>query len=341
MYVKVENSFSDCFDCHSGVPQGGVLSPLLFLAYSYDLPQILKTHYDVRIQMYADDIKIYGSYTEQNKNEVHAALCESLRRMIDWANFHEIPLNLDKTTVFHIGKISAGKYMINGTVLPETSQVKDLGLLLDAKMNFSSHIDHVVKKAFSVLFIILRNVRCNDKDILIRLYKSYVLPHLEYCSQVWSPYTKKLQRKIEKVQQTFTRILYHKINLNYNPSTSHYLPSYGVRLKSLKLESLIYRRVLHDVLFCFRVVRSDLKLRASKYWSFKPTHGRVGGFALNCKGFRAINNRMVLNSLFQRGARWLNMLPLDVLNSPNFFRFRNRNNLERCSLFDMLRLQDY
>lgn len=66
-YVKVGNNCSECLNYYSVVPKGGVLSPLLFLAYYFDLPHILKTHPQVLTQMYADDVSNYGSYTEQNK----------------------------------------------------------------------------------------------------------------------------------------------------------------------------------------------------------------------------------------------------------------------------------
>ncbi|EYC13274.1 hypothetical protein Y032_0044g1073 [Ancylostoma ceylanicum] len=177
MYVKVGYDYSDRFSCHSGVPQGGVLSPLLFIVYCYDLPDGLKTHPNVKIQIYADDIKIYGNYNEQSKDEVHSAVSESLRRMVDWANNHEIPINLNKSTVFHIGKSFSGEYSVNGTILIKSNLVKDLGVLFDSRMQFTNHIDHITKKALSTMFTILRNVHTNDQHVLLRLYKSTSHPN--------------------------------------------------------------------------------------------------------------------------------------------------------------------
>ncbi|EYC38446.1 hypothetical protein Y032_0715g1767 [Ancylostoma ceylanicum] len=102
MYVKVENSFSRRYPCPSGVPQGGVLSPLLFLAYCHDLPSVLKTHTAVSVQMYADDIKIYGSYNEDDRMVIHEALSHSLSKLMEWSNVWELPVNLAKTKVLHI-----------------------------------------------------------------------------------------------------------------------------------------------------------------------------------------------------------------------------------------------
>ncbi|VDO82449.1 unnamed protein product [Haemonchus placei] len=72
MCVRVGNSFSQRFHCSSGVPQGGVLSPLLFVAYTYDLLSYLYTHPSIRIKMYADDIGIYGVYNNDNHGQIIA-----------------------------------------------------------------------------------------------------------------------------------------------------------------------------------------------------------------------------------------------------------------------------
>ncbi|EYC28564.1 hypothetical protein Y032_0007g3290 [Ancylostoma ceylanicum] len=335
MYVKVGYDYSDRFSCHSGVPQGGVLSPLLFIVYCYDLPDGLKTHPNVKIQIYSDDINIYGNYNEQSKDEVHSAVSESLRRMVDWANSHGIPINLNKSTVFHIGKSFSGEYSVNGTILIKSNLAKDLGVLFDSRMQFTNLIDHITKKALSTLFTILRNVHTNDQHVLLRLYKSYVLPHLEYCSQIWNPHTKKLQRKVERVQQIFTRILFYRTATNLLPS----LPSYKIGLKHLSLQSLLYRRVFNYLSFCFRILRLHTKLRASKYWGFRISRARTGGLGLYCKGISTVSNNIIFNTFFRRGARWMNMLRLNIVNSANLATFKKK--LRKLDLLRLLKMEDY
>ncbi|KAK6060919.1 hypothetical protein COOONC_01416 [Cooperia oncophora] len=79
---KVENSYSSLCDCLSGVPQGGVLSPLLFLAYTHDLPSLLRTHSSVRVQPYAEDIKVCGFYKEEDRVVIQEAMSRSISNMM-------------------------------------------------------------------------------------------------------------------------------------------------------------------------------------------------------------------------------------------------------------------
>lgn len=67
--------------------------------------------------MFADDININGGYNGENQAQVHMALSESLRRMVDWATYYEIPSNLEKSVIFQIGKHSSGECAIDGTVI--------------------------------------------------------------------------------------------------------------------------------------------------------------------------------------------------------------------------------
>ncbi|KAK6048923.1 reverse transcriptase [Cooperia oncophora] len=103
MTVKVRHSFSDRHHCQSGVPQGSVLSPLLFLVYTLDLPAYITTSPEVKVQMYADDIKIYAAYDTTNKSEVQAAFRLSLAKMSEWAASWGLTINLNKCSLLHLG----------------------------------------------------------------------------------------------------------------------------------------------------------------------------------------------------------------------------------------------
>ncbi|KAK6755577.1 hypothetical protein RB195_014133 [Necator americanus] len=195
MTVKAGHGYSAKFPCTSGVLQGGVLIPLLFLIYTVDLPSVLRTSPLVKVQMYADDIKIYGIHDDENYHEVR--------------------------------KGDVAEYSMNGVTLNTCKSVRDLGIFVDDNLNFSEHIDHVVRKAYSSLFRLFRIAHTINPTILTRLYKSFVLPHLEYGSHIWSPSKKKHIAKLEKVQDTSTRMLFRRMSANLT------VTSYSDRLKKL------------------------------------------------------------------------------------------------------------
>nr|CDJ87410.1 RNA-directed DNA polymerase (reverse transcriptase) domain containing protein [Haemonchus contortus] len=144
--VRVCTKYSSEFICTSGVPQGGVLSPLLFLIYTIELPQILKTCSDVHVQVYADDIKLYASYECSNREAIQKALELSDEKMIVWASDWDIPLNLSKCLVMHFGNSAGTDYIVNGIRLPTCDSTVDLGIIFGTTLKFSDQIDEAVKK---------------------------------------------------------------------------------------------------------------------------------------------------------------------------------------------------
>lgn len=337
MYVKVGNTFSESYPCLSGVPQGGVLSPLLFMIYTMDLPACLTTHDRVKVRMYADDIKVYGVYNEHTQFLVRQALAQSIMNMMDWAKSWDIPVNLDKTVVLHFGTPTDFVYHYDGFTLKTVKEVRDLGVLINHELNSKSHVDQMIRKAFAITYNIFRNIESTEPSIYLKLYKAYVIPLLEYASPIWSPHRKKLQVKIEKVQRTFTRIMMYRCNPDPNYPRS--LPSYSDRLELFNLKSLLYRRVFNDIVFCFKLLRGDLKLKPSKYWRFRPCRGRNSAVSLENPAISRICYAKVFNSLFFRGARWLQQLPADLLQEEKLSCFKAK--LRRLNLLQILNIPDF
>ena len=91
--------------------------------------------------------------------------------------------------------------------LENVNHIKDLGVIIDNRLNFNEHINDKIKKANSMLGIIKRNFKYMDKFTFLTLYKSLVRSHLEYAGSIWSPYKKGLIESIEKVQRSATKIV--------------------------------------------------------------------------------------------------------------------------------------
>ena len=220
-------------------------------------------------------------------------------------------------------------YEIDGVTLNNCTLVKDLGVLIDSSLSFSIHIDAAVKKAYSALFMIFRNIHTTNETVL-KLYKAYVLPHLAYCSQIWSPIRKKDIMRIEKVQQTFSRLLFWRC---YRDLSLRAMPGYDERIRILALKTLKFRRIVSDLVFCHSILRRHVNLRANKYWVFAPTSTRIGRFNLHySKVIR--HSSGLFNFIFHRCARWIQRLPLDVLSLQNSVTFKKR--IQELDLVEMV-----
>lgn len=125
--------------------------------------------------MYAGDIKIYGVYNCSNKAQVCQALSQSVSIMMEWADALQIPVNISKISVLHIGAPDNVENSLNDCVLSSVSGVRDLRVFIDHILNFGNHIDTIVRKAFSTAFLIFRNIKNTQSSILISLYKTYAV----------------------------------------------------------------------------------------------------------------------------------------------------------------------
>ena len=134
-------------------------------------------------------------------------------------------------------------YMMEENMIANTMEEKDLGIIIDNKLNFQNHINKQVNKANQKLGLINRSFKYMDNDMFLQLFKSLVRSHLEYGSTVWSVANKKEAIIIENVQRRATRLIKEIQHL-----------SYGNRLKHLGLPTLQYRRIRADVVETFKII---------------------------------------------------------------------------------------
>ena len=179
MRVGVGDSFSELIRIISGVPQGSVLGPILFLLFINDLPDHIKSI----ILLFADDLKLIANAV--NKGIIDRDL-KSLER---WEDMWCLRFNLDKCKVLHISanENPSNKYYLDSTELVPTESEKDLGFNMDVKFDFGEHIKASLAKANKMIAWVSRNVICKDKVVMSVIYRCLVRPHLEYCVQCWCP----------------------------------------------------------------------------------------------------------------------------------------------------------
>lgn len=259
--VVINGACSELTPVTSGVPQGSVLGPVLFLIYVSDVSHLLTNF----CKLFADDTKLFSRVFDEEQST--SSLQEDVTRLTSWTELMLMKYNLDKCHILHLGKKNPqAKYVIptthnlkekgqsvSYTVFPydmkAVTEEKDLGVIIDDQLSFKSHIETKVKIANKMLGIVRRTFKYMDSDIFLRLYKSIVRPHLEYASVVWSPTTKQYQDKIESIQRRATRSV---------PSIAHL--SYSERLKSLKLPTLHYRRLRSCMIFLYKYTHGLVKI---------------------------------------------------------------------------------
>ena len=184
-HVRINGNLSDPVKVTSGVPQGSVLGPILFLIYINDLPEVISTI----MKLFADDAKIYKSISTIQHIEL---LQLSVDEAVAWAGTWEMFFNLKKCKHLHIGtRLEPASYQMKSgqesTKIEKVASEKGLGVIVDQALNFSEHINSKVNKANRNLGMIFRTFTYMDKEIFLNLYKSVVRPHLEYAVTVCSP----------------------------------------------------------------------------------------------------------------------------------------------------------
>ena len=248
--VRVGSATSEWTAVTSGIPQGSVLGPILFVIYINDLPEALKN--DSKAVMYADDTKVYRRTDTPNGQ---LKLQEDLDALYHWSETWQLRFHPDKCKVLSLGnrppedkpKLHLYVREDNGSLkespLEETVSEKDIGVIIDNKLSFREQIDTKATKANTIMGIIRRTFTHMDKNTFMQLYRSMVRPHLEVSNSVWIPHQKQDIETLEQVQKRATR---------YIPGFKE-LP-YDQRLRLLGLPTLTYRRVRGDMIEAYKII---------------------------------------------------------------------------------------
>ena len=252
--VKINDSMSRWTPVVSGIPQGTVLGPLLFIIYINDIVSFCQS--GSHLFLYADDAKIFR-YIE-NEND-YFKLQADIHDIVRWINKALLKLNINKCKIVSFGRnVSDYEYEIDNIKLERLKSIKDLGVMFDEKLKFDLHIKEKSAKANSILGVIKRNFQNFTQSAGILLYKSMVRSHLEYAVQVWSPYRKGDIDTLEKVQMRATKLICKNKNLSYEE-----------RLRLLNLPTLKFRRHRGDMIELYKIVHGMYDVSTTVNLSFR------------------------------------------------------------------------
>ena len=186
----------------SGVPQGTVLGPLMFLIYINDIHKQLSS----KIRLFADDALVYkeiGSVADAK------ALQADINILTEWASTWQMLFNAKKCYVMriHRGRSSClYNYTMCNTPLEDMEHHPYLGVEISNNLSWTHHITNVKIKANKCLNMVRQNfTHGTTPEVRETIYKSFMRPHLEYASSVWDPYTKKDINCLEAVQNRGAR----------------------------------------------------------------------------------------------------------------------------------------
>ncbi|EYB81592.1 hypothetical protein Y032_0378g284 [Ancylostoma ceylanicum] len=248
--VCINDTLSSIRRISSGVPQGGVLSPILFNIYIYtcELPDIIAEE-GVGCIAYADDLKIYNPIVIPSDN---MCLQKAIDAVATWASEWKLPLSKQKTKVLHIGRNNPKlKYNLCSESVSETSEIVDLGYIIDENLSFDKYCKEITAKATRQIYCLFKALRTKNVAIMIKAYKTYVRPIMEYGTTIFNPHKKSLINMIEKVQNNFTR--------------------------KLMIRTPLYkRRRRNDLLMMYKILHSLCGLKSSDFYVMRSLITRGG-----------------------------------------------------------------
>jgi hypothetical protein len=307
MRVSVRGSESPWVNVTSGVPQGSVIGPLLFLLYVNDIPESL----ECLSKMFADDTKVFTVVKCEADNE---RLQRDLNTLDNWSEDWLLGFNVSKCKRMHLGRRNPGyKYTMNDAELQETEEEKDLGVWIVNSLKPEKQVASAVNKAMVVLRAIGRTFENFDIETFHITYRTYVRPHLEYCVQAWSPYYRKDIISLENVQRRATKMVSGFRNLSYEQ-----------RLQRLKIMTLEERRVHGDLIETYKIVTKKENIDPNQFFHH-PTSAphTLRGHAYKLTKARALSlSRRRFFS--QRVVDMWNNLPANIVEAKTVHAFKDK-----------------
>ena len=240
--VILESETSNKIPVTSGVPQGTVMGPILFLIYINDLCEYMQYS---KLRLFADDSIIYKQIkTPDDAIKLQSDLDAAGRWEQDWLmHFHP-----DKCTVLSVTqkkKPVQHTYKLHNHPLEKVNSTKYLGVTIQSDLKWDKHINSMTAKANQSLAFLKRNLKLTSSKIKEHAYKALVRPKLEYCTTIWDPHTKNQNIQIEKVQRRAARFVSNRY---------HNTSSVTEMMKDLNWVPLEVRRLRFRLLFFYKVV---------------------------------------------------------------------------------------
>ena len=240
MNAICEGEHSKSVHVESGVPQGTVLGPLMFLCHINDLPDCVTS----KVRLFADDCLLYRSI---NSIQDHMALQNDLLELEKWASTWGMRFNAKKCYILSVRNSSSHFYQLDNTILQQVSSNPYLGITISEDLQWSTHINNICKKANSTLGFLRRNLKNCPHECRKLAYTTLVRPILEYGSSVWDPHLQKDIDSLEKIQRQAARFILNDYKSRDDGCVTR-------MLQDLDLPTLQHRREFNRVVYLYKIV---------------------------------------------------------------------------------------
>ena len=289
--VEVNGVFSSPLDVISGVPQGSVLGPLLFIIYIEDIQYCCQQH--CKIGLYADDSKLYSQQPQMLQNTLHS--------LDEFIEDRQLRLALEKCQHLTIARKSSDQqFFLEGCAISQSDVVTDLGIRICSTLQWDQHIIHLRKKSIARCYQLLHSFRSKNIWTYKKAFVTYVRPVLEANTVVWCPYLKKDVIAVEKVQEKFLKAICRRCNVRTR--------TYYERLNALDIETLEYRRHKFDVIMVFKIIHELVDVDFNDFFSFSNTPYNLRRHRFHIEGVKCNSdtrkyyfaNRIIFQIRFQQ-----------------------------------------
>jgi hypothetical protein len=316
--VIVSGECSTEVSVSSGVPQGSLLGPLLFLLFVNDLPDTCSSS---NVACFADDTKIYKLIVNVEDSK---ALQSDLTSLVAWSESSLLQFNNQKCKLQRITRKRnpiQQQYLMNGSALDNTTEEIDLGVWISSDLTWNNQVHHQCNKANKLLGFVRRSSRyiCNSSTRR-SMYLALVRSHLGYASQVWSPQSIELMKSIERVQRRATKYI---LMLPFQTEIS-----YKDRLMQCNLLPLCYWHEMMDLVFFYKSTKGLINIDKDILPTIRKPNRVTRSSAFNSKSSTFIPNKCrtvtYQRSFFVRSSRIWNILPLYIRDALSLDSFKGK-----------------